>query len=992
MFGFLGMAGKASAQNEVPCTSLNPENNTNLPANCTVVSGNGLCIIVPTSGPRNEIKTDFLRCKDTAIRIDGGYKSVSWTPGSSSEEVNAAQNTGVKTPFEDAVDDQSCFTLTVNMGCIVKLLYYIFYLPSTFLLWLSAQFFNALISISLNGDLLSQTFVNSAWGVVRDLSNIFFIIILLYAAFEMILGMSHDVKKTLANIIIVALLINFSMFFTKVVIDTSNVLALVFYNKLSVTGKDGKPIGGTPATGPKEKNISGALYYSFNPTKLLTPEFFEATKKNDTGIPGSGEKAKSNKVAPGILLGIIIISVAIMSFAAYCFFASGIFFLGRLIELFILVIFSPFAFISFAIPQLKKRDYIGWDSWTTRLTTVSFMAPIFMFFMYFIFMLLKADLFSALIPGKDLVQTILGVVLPALLILILLLKATDFAKKGSGSFGDALMKGAKVVGGLALGAVTMGAGVAAGATASMGTEMLGGLAAKKLKESGEDWKTKANEGGLGGYAARMKLRTMEYGSKASFDIRQAPGVGKLAGKAGLNLETAKIIGFGSKEGGYEGSVKRRAEKNKEEFNKVKTKMTDKEVQEWSTKKIEEYETTKKEARTKDRRYQGLDDKEFERKYKADVGLAPAPVNSAAELNDLRLKQFTASLGKTGLLASAAQSLVKNTTGFATEDSYLEDKEYTRRHQEKYGERAPINFREDLAKEINDARIKMAKLAIGGAFAIGTGGLGGAAIGTVIGAGAVVGGVAGAGAVATVGGGKVMGDVASQNVTTKMGLKGSVKAGDEKFLKDMTKELKDSREKMTSVTSRIERNKKEIGKLEELLTEQFKDDAKKPEEERIVVKNENGDIEIQEEKLTQAIINETLKQKQLQSSLEKLQAKMGNVTEGVFAEEERKEIQASINKDLKDMSVSVVQMDKLNKLKTAPEKIEGLKQNQDKLEDRKHTLEEKEKEANKPKDKPKSASSTTKAPSAPKHEETHGGGESHDAGGHDAHAAPAGGHH
>jgi hypothetical protein len=558
-------------------------------------------------------------------------------------------------------------------------------------------------------------------------------------------------------------------------------------------------------------------------------------------------------------------------------------------------------------------------------------------------------------------------------------KAVEFAKKGSGKFGEMVSTGAKVVGGLALGATGIAAGTAIGATASMGTEFLGGLASKKLKEKGEDWKTQANQGGLGGYAARMKLRTMEYGSKASFDLRQAPGVGKLAGKAGINLENAKILGWGSKEGGYEGSVKRRAEKNAEEFSKVKTKMTDKEVQEWSTKKVEEYETNKKEARTKNKKYRGLSDDEFEKKYKADNGPAPVVLSSAAELNELRLKEFTASLGQTGLIASAAQSLVKNTTGFATEDNYLEDKEYRRRHAEKYGERAPINFEEDLAKEINDARLKMAKIAIGGAFAIGTGGIGGAAVGSAIGAGAVFGGVAGATSVAAVGSGKVLGDIASQNVTTEMGLKGSVKAGDEKFAKDIEKEMKTMKE----ITSRLERSKKEAETLEKFMGEE----AQKPETERFVTGNKDSGFIVAEEKLTNAITKETIKQKGLQSRLDTLNTRLESGT--ITNSRERADIEASVVLIQDDMFKSVKETERLNRIKKAPERIENLKQNRDKLKDKQHSLEE----ANKPKDKPKSAGSAPKTPAAAKHKETHsGGGESHDAGGHDAHAAPAGGHH
>ena len=118
-------------------------------------------------------------------------------------------------------------------GCLLKLAYYFGFVIPSFALWLSAQFFNSIISFAVHDTVTSSAaFISIAWGIVRDLSNIFFILALLYIAIQTILGMGHETKKMIVHVIIMALLINFSMFFTKVVIDSSNVLALIFYNKI----------------------------------------------------------------------------------------------------------------------------------------------------------------------------------------------------------------------------------------------------------------------------------------------------------------------------------------------------------------------------------------------------------------------------------------------------------------------------------------------------------------------------------------------------------------------------------------------------------------------------------------------------------------------------------------------------------------------------------------------------------------------------------------
>src|SRR4051812_35738977 len=67
--------------------------------------------------------------------------------------------------------------------------------------------------------------INVTWTAVRDVANMLFIFALLYTAIMTIFG-KGDYKRTILNLIIAALLINFSLFFTKVIIDAANLLSL----------------------------------------------------------------------------------------------------------------------------------------------------------------------------------------------------------------------------------------------------------------------------------------------------------------------------------------------------------------------------------------------------------------------------------------------------------------------------------------------------------------------------------------------------------------------------------------------------------------------------------------------------------------------------------------------------------------------------------------------------------------------------------------------
>src|SRR3989344_890918 len=133
---------------------------------------------------------------------------------------------------------ESCWKIITGQvtGCVQLLTYFVFVsIPSTLMAW-GAQFFDFMAGLTLSSDVYKKDFIATIWGIVRDFANIFFILILLYAAIQIILDLGHGGgKKMVAMVILVALLVNFSLFFTKVVIDSSNIVALIFYNKIDTS-------------------------------------------------------------------------------------------------------------------------------------------------------------------------------------------------------------------------------------------------------------------------------------------------------------------------------------------------------------------------------------------------------------------------------------------------------------------------------------------------------------------------------------------------------------------------------------------------------------------------------------------------------------------------------------------------------------------------------------------------------------------------------------
>ncbi|MFT7016506.1 MAG: hypothetical protein ACJATX_000471, partial [Candidatus Paceibacteria bacterium] len=122
-------------------------------------------------------------------------------------------------------------------------------------------------------------FIEAGWEIIRDFTNIVFIFALLLIAFKMVLGQDDGgAKKTLVKTILIALTINFSLFFVYAIVDSSNLLAYTFYEKIEapeVTFSAGEGSSAEVRTSP---SLSLALLQKVNPQKLLK----ELEGDNDT--------------------------------------------------------------------------------------------------------------------------------------------------------------------------------------------------------------------------------------------------------------------------------------------------------------------------------------------------------------------------------------------------------------------------------------------------------------------------------------------------------------------------------------------------------------------------------------------------------------------------------------------------------------------------------------------------------------------------------------
>lgn len=194
--------------------------------------------------------------------------------------------------------------------------------------------------------------INIAWRVFRDLANLAFVFILLDVAIRTIIGVgSVNTKKMLVNVIIIALLLNFSLFFTKIMIDGSNILTLGFYNKISVSGGNNDVITG----------ISGAFM-----SKLGVSGVFDVT-----GIANIVKSNGFGNVGKILLFGIF--GSILFLVTGFVFLAAALMFIIRYVTFIFLLLLSPLAFASMALPH----DNYSKKWWDKLMDNIIF-APVFM--------------------------------------------------------------------------------------------------------------------------------------------------------------------------------------------------------------------------------------------------------------------------------------------------------------------------------------------------------------------------------------------------------------------------------------------------------------------------------------------------------------------------------------------------------------------------------------------------------------------------------------
>lgn len=412
-------------------------------------------------------------------------------------------------------------------GCIADVVYYLLFTPAAVVFALSGMFLDTILWTTLQPSLYENDFINVSWGVVRDIANLFFIVILLYAAVATILEISSvNTKKVIINTIIVALVVNFSLFFTKQAIFLSNGLANVFYSGF---------VGETPsiqtAGGAGPRQITERLAYSFSPQDIISPQIFRDIQE--------GGKDENDGALIGRMMVILLFSTGMFIMGTLVFLPIAILFTGRVATLWILMITAPVAFVGWIIGgSISKR-------WLDELVKSSSSIVIFLFLLYVLTRILEARPIAAFFSeGGSLTADMLRQGDFASFLVVMLLQFTvvmfflQMIKKFTIESSSKMMSNVsemynKYIGG----AAKYGAGAVAGAGIGASGFALRQTIGRAFAGMAEGLDKQGWAGG--NLAQRLAFRGTRAIGKAGFDVREAPGVGKLESAAGIKLGAAE---------------------------------------------------------------------------------------------------------------------------------------------------------------------------------------------------------------------------------------------------------------------------------------------------------------------------------------------------------------------------------------------------------------------------------------------------------------------
>ena len=361
--------------------------------------------------------------------------------------------------------------------------------------------------------------IETGWQAFRDIANIVIIGMFTFVAISMILGVeSFGSRKLVARVLIIAILINFSLLFTKLIIDSSHFIAFEFHKAAL-----GQVASGSGTSIPGSSDSGGLTGFT---TKGIAGQFIQLT-----GLSGIWDTAttlvqSSNSTQSGWLTLAHALAGATLLLAAALVLLYGAFILvARAVTLIFLLTTSSLAFASYLIPKIASGKY-GWDAWWQSLINNAIFAPLLMVFLWMSLTVGNQLVRGGYTLGKFFdkptdsvgLEIIFGYLLVVGLLFASIRVANTFASEAAKKFAGLTTGGTLGLGAL-IGRRTLGLGALAALSSGI-TNRIPTAVGGRVLESG-----------------------LQKAATGSFDVRKIPGLASATQLAGINLGKAQEGGI-----------------------------------------------------------------------------------------------------------------------------------------------------------------------------------------------------------------------------------------------------------------------------------------------------------------------------------------------------------------------------------------------------------------------------------------------------------------
>lgn len=310
--------------------------------------------------PVSQINVASAQAGNPGFGMPNGTDLQSAITGSSSSSSNSTDNRYWYEKMVDAVVNLPASLPLAIVGTFVYVIAKVTY-------WVSYAAVG-MLNLVLSPDFISYSYttpaknpiIETGLAITQSFVNMMLVVFLVYIALATILRLAgYETKKVLINFIIIALLVNFSPVFCGLVVDASNI-AMNFF----IQADSGQTLGEAASKG---KGMGTNLVDRANETLDIAGK----------GIWENVATAQSGAVARIVDSVVIMAAILIMLiFAGIIYLMYVVVFTVRYFAIWILVILSPIAFVSYVLPKTRgmiwEKWYSQFISWCTIGITCSF--------------------------------------------------------------------------------------------------------------------------------------------------------------------------------------------------------------------------------------------------------------------------------------------------------------------------------------------------------------------------------------------------------------------------------------------------------------------------------------------------------------------------------------------------------------------------------------------------------------------------------------------